>query len=331
MGDSSQRASDGVKKASYSKDNADPSDSTKPEGYNFRDVAEADPSRLKPGLVFRSSQVFDLAALKARNVIVAVDLRYSSTRDRHRAKRGHDPAAPFSSAADAADNLKNIGRKLGSGSPTVAAGKDSLADLGIRTYSVAFLRPGAKLKLFWMAPRPAKWQVLRTVFTCGSAQEVMGPVVADPKQIGYGKLYCLILDTAKPFICHVLKILSYDGNLPLVIHCTHGKDRTGLIVALLLLLLGVEEAAVIKDYGISSSMLKEKREEMTSSGYIDEDLVGDEVITSSEGIMRHTLKHLHNRYNGIDGYLKEIGMTHDHIRDLRQQLLRLELLATAGT
>lgn len=41
---------------------------------------------------------------------------------------------------------------------------------------------------------------------CVNGVQVMGPVVADPKQIGYGKLYCLILDTAKPFIRHVLKV-----------------------------------------------------------------------------------------------------------------------------
>jgi hypothetical protein len=40
---------------------------------------------------------------------------------------------------------------------------------------------------------------------------------------------------------------------------TAGKDRTGLIVALLLLLLGVEEDAVIEDYAMSFSELKVSR------------------------------------------------------------------------
>lgn len=38
--------------------------------------------------------------------------------------------------------------------------------------AVAFLWPRTKLMLFWMAPRPAKWQLIHTILTCGSAQEV---------------------------------------------------------------------------------------------------------------------------------------------------------------
>jgi protein-tyrosine phosphatase len=42
------------------------------------------------------------------------------------------------------------------------------------------------------------------------------------------------------------------ANRPLVIHCTAGKDRTGLAVALLLLTLGVPEETVVADYTLSN-------------------------------------------------------------------------------
>lgn len=38
------------------------------------------------------------------------------------------------------------------------------------------------------------------------------------------------------------------GNLPLVVHCAAGKDRTGIAVAVLLLTLGVPRATVLEDY-----------------------------------------------------------------------------------
>jgi protein-tyrosine phosphatase len=42
-----------------------------------------------------------------------------------------------------------------------------------------------------------------------------------------------------------------DGAVPMLVHCTAGKDRTGVAIALLLLLLGVPEAAIRADYGRS--------------------------------------------------------------------------------
>ncbi len=59
----------------------------------------------------------------------------------------------------------------------------------------------------------------------------------------------ILADEGNLPICH-------EGNLPAVVHCTHGKDRTGLLVALLLLMLGVDEAAVVQDYVLSEEELK---------------------------------------------------------------------------
>ena len=36
-----------------------------------------------------------------------------------------------------------------------------------------------------------------------------------------------------------MRILMMEENFPVVIHCTHGKDRTGVIIMLLLLLCNV--------------------------------------------------------------------------------------------
>jgi protein-tyrosine phosphatase len=46
--------------------------------------------------------------------------------------------------------------------------------------------------------------------------------------------------------------LAYPENLPCLIHCAAGKDRTGIVVALLLALLGVPEATILADYSLSN-------------------------------------------------------------------------------
>ena len=70
--------------------------------------------------------------------------------------------------------------------------------------------------------------------------------------------YLNILDYTKPAIVDVLRLMLQDDNLPMLIHCAHGKDRTGLIIAILLGLLEVSEQDIATDYAESevSTLLK---------------------------------------------------------------------------
>ncbi len=63
------------------------------------------------------------------------------------------------------------------------------------------------------------------------------------------------LQSMRP-IARALRVFAHAENLPIIIHCIHGKDRTGLIIALLLLLLGVDEPTVVLDYAKSELELR---------------------------------------------------------------------------
>uniref|UniRef100_A0A1X7U3Y2 Tyrosine specific protein phosphatases domain-containing protein n=1 Tax=Amphimedon queenslandica TaxID=400682 RepID=A0A1X7U3Y2_AMPQE len=56
----------------------------------------------------------------------------------------------------------------------------------------------------------------------------------------------------KPAFCGMLKLLlSHEENLPVLIHCVYGKDRTGVLVALILDCIGVERETIAMDYASS--------------------------------------------------------------------------------
>ena len=65
-------------------------------------------------------------------------------------------------------------------------------------------------------------------------------------------MYRRYLDDYGPVWGKILTLAAADSNLPLVFHCTGGKDRTGICAALLLLLLGVDEDDVLADHELST-------------------------------------------------------------------------------
>ncbi len=56
-------------------------------------------------------------------------------------------------------------------------------------------------------------------------------------------------------IREVVALISDPANLPAVIHCTAGKDRTGFVAALIQLLAGVPRETVIEDYLVTNRLI----------------------------------------------------------------------------
>lgn len=102
--------------------------------------------------------------------------------------------------------------------------------------------------------------------------------------------------------------------LPMLVHCTQGKDRTGIVVILVLLLLDVPLKAIEYDYQLSAEALLPEREarlvEIREIGLPDE--FGDTAVDFAERVAAH----LESAYGGLEGYLDSISF--DRVR--RQKL-----------
>ena len=72
------------------------------------------------------------------------------------------------------------------------------------------------------------------------------------------ELYRRYLDDFGPVWGKVLGLASSPHNLPLVFHCTGGKDRTGICAALLLKALGVQEESILFDHDLSNACNAER-------------------------------------------------------------------------
>ncbi len=127
---------------------------------------------------------------------------------------------------------------------------------------------------------------------------------------------------AKGRIGAVIATLANTDN-PAVYHYAAGKDRTGVISALILGLLGVADEIIVADYAATRENLDAIVARLESSkGYdhVWEELPPDTLHANPE-TMVETLAGFAARYGGFEGYAREVGLTTVELDALRIRFL----------
>jgi protein-tyrosine phosphatase len=125
------------------------------------------------------------------------------------------------------------------------------------------------------------------------------------------------LDVCTREVKQFFEVLVDEANWPLLVHCTQGKDRTGLTVMLVLLLLGVDFEAVGEDYILSESELQAEMqariEEISTIGL-------SERFARIDPNMLQAVHHHLEKYGGIEEYLISVGVN-KQMQDRVKQIL----------
>lgn len=100
-----------------------------------------------------------------------------------------------------------------------------------------------------------------------------------------------------------------------LIHCTAGKDRTGIVVALLEEILGMSEEDIILDYSFSSYILAITSQEYQKTHPQFSPFVGE----SKEEYMKNFLDGFHKKYGSAYAYLLHIGITEEEILKIERK------------
>ena len=108
-------------------------------------------------------------------------------------------------------------------------------------------------------------------------------------------------------------------------HCAVGKDRTGLLTALLLGALGVEDETIVADYARSSLAITVQATWALIYGVYDRPVTDADlesgVWSARPNTMRATLDWLQAEHGGVEGYLTAAGLAPDVPGALRARLL----------
>jgi protein-tyrosine phosphatase len=138
-----------------------------------------------------------------------------------------------------------------------------------------------------------------------------------------------MIDRNGPVFGAMLRALADPVNLPAAIHCTAGKDRTGVTIALLLAALGVPDDIIIADYTLSNHYYSAFRSFMASKfkqpqafllGLHVDDL--QPLLSAPAAVMQYTLGYIRQHYGSIEQYLEQqAGVNAAVIAALRTHLL----------
>ena len=137
-------------------------------------------------------------------------------------------------------------------------------------------------------------------------------------------LYRRYLDDFGPVWGRGLGLIASPANLPLVFHCTGGKDRTGICAALLLMILGVQEDSILSDHDLSNACNAERLHSIYA-GFaalgIGPERAAPYLQAPREPLVA-LLEHLKKTYGAIEDYLiKKAGLERTTLRALQAGLL----------
>ena len=133
-----------------------------------------------------------------------------------------------------------------------------------------------------------------------------------------------MLEIGSSRFADAMHVLAQTESLPAVFHCAAGKDRTGVLAALLLSSLGVDDAHICADYGLTQDAMRRSiawskvhRPELAER-YAT---IPKAYLAADPRAMQIILTELAQQYGSVRNYVREIGVADNTVDALSNLLL----------
>ena len=108
-----------------------------------------------------------------------------------------------------------------------------------------------------------------------------------------------------------------ESESGVMFNCSAGKDRTGVVSAIILMLCGVSEDDIVSDYMLSKEYNKE-RFKMAAIHHPDLDI---NIIIPRESYIKDFMRLFKEKYGSVEGYFDSIGVSKENVERIRNKML----------
>ena len=147
-------------------------------------------------------------------------------------------------------------------------------------------------------------------------------VVPDARHTDLGRLYQQLLAGSTESVVEAARLIADPEHQAVLFHCAAGKDRTGVLAAVVLAAVGVTEEAIVADYVLTAEVQSQVRERLVRiPAYRNLPPVRQGVMGVDGEAMWTFLDGLRRQYGGGAAYLASHGLGQDGVAALRTALV----------
>jgi protein-tyrosine phosphatase len=216
-----------------------------------------------------------------------------------------------------------------SDSPHRLAGDDTAEFERLAVRTIVDLRSYAELDRLGRPPLGSSVRVYlhAPLRIAAPADGPAGTVPADLQSddtLTLGKLYCHFVTQSGEELRTILRLLSDEQAYPALFYCVAGKDRTGIVAAIILALLGVPDELIAADYAATAMSFERFLELSTQDGALG-DLGSSQVhasfLTAEAETMLWFLGWMRAESGSVEALVAGFGIDAAAIASLRRNLL----------
>lgn len=144
---------------------------------------------------------------------------------------------------------------------------------------------------------------------------------------GFTEAYRSIWESGIGPINTILSHLAKPDPSPLLVHCTAGKDRTGVVCAFILSICGVDDETIAREYSLTEAGLGDFREQLLNAVLKSPELQGNpegakRMLGAKTENMLGALKAMREQHGSVEQYVVEkCGLSQEEVEQIRKNLV----------